>query len=110
MSPSAVTQRFFANFNNKMTDKLYERMDELGMSLSDTITLASVIQREAGLGEDMVGVSMVFHNRLAEGSPLPMLQSDVTRDYVNNYIKPFLPDAVNKEGQPGSYRPESGDV
>ncbi|WP_195277199.1 endolytic transglycosylase MltG [Anaerotruncus rubiinfantis] len=100
MSPSAVTQRFFANFNNKMTDKLYERMDELGMSLSDTITLASVIQREAGLGEDMVGVSMVFHNRLAEGSPLPMLQSDVTRDYVNNYIKPFLPDAVNKEANP----------
>ena len=63
---------FYSHFNSKVTDDLYTRMDELGMSLHDTIVLASFVQEEAG-NEENAHVSAVFHNRLAPGSPYPRL-------------------------------------
>ncbi len=104
-SPEGVALKFFSNFNNRITDEMLEKMEQMGLTLDETITLASIIQREAGDPEEMGKVSSVFHNRLAEGSGLPQLQSDVTRDYVNNYIKPFLPDAVDKEANPDAVDP-----
>ena len=73
---------FYARFDEQVTQDLYDRMEELGMSLSDTITLASFVQEEAGNEED-AKVSAVFHNRLAEGSPYPRLESNAS-SYVQN--------------------------
>ena len=87
--PESVVKKFVANFNKKFTKNYYERLDELGMSLDELITLASMIQKESYDEESMYFVSSVFYNRLKEGSPYPKLQSDVTRDYANNQIKPF---------------------
>ncbi len=107
MKPAQVVQRFFNNFYNRVVadEELTERMSAVGLSVDQAVTLASVIQKEASNAEQMGNVSGVFHNRLAEGSPLPQLQSDVTRDYVNNYIKPFLDDAVDKEANPEAVDP-----
>ena len=107
MKPAQVVQRFFNYFYNRVIadEELTERLSAVGMSVDQAITLASVIQKEASNAEQMGNVSGVFHNRLAEGSQLPQLQSDVTRDYVNNYIKPFLDDAVDKESNPDAVDP-----
>lgn len=67
-------------------------MQELGMSLDEVITLASVIQSEAANVDDMRGVSAVFHNRLEDGSGLPYLQSDVTYFYYRDEIEPYIGD------------------
>lgn len=87
---------FYSHFNSMVTDDLYARMDELGMSLHNTIVLASFIQEEAGNKEN-AHVSAVFHNRLAEGSPYPRLESnassyvqnDEDNNYIYNWIAPY---------------------
>lgn len=55
-----------------------ERASELGYTMDQMLTLASLIEKEAKTA-DFTKVSAVFHNRLKEGMKL---QSDVTIHYV----------------------------
>ncbi|MBR3611262.1 MAG: endolytic transglycosylase MltG [Oscillospiraceae bacterium] len=96
-TPRSVIAKFIENFNRKITAEHYARMQELGMSLEDVITLASVIQSEAAYMEDMEIVSSVFHNRLEPGSGLPYLQSDVTYFYYTENIEPYVEDEALSE-------------
>ncbi len=67
--PYNIVAKIYGEFDNKITDEMYARMDELGMTLSEAITLASLVQEEAG-NEYSKTVSAVFHNRLAQGMTL----------------------------------------
>lgn len=51
------------------------------MTPDEVLTLASIVQKEAGDLEEMQKVASVFLNRLKPGSPYPMLQSDPTMNY-----------------------------
>ncbi len=87
--PADVCRKIYMNFNLKITNAYYDRMNELGISLDETITLASIIQKEAAHDGDMPMISSVFWNRL--NSPeYSKLQSDVTSLYVENVIKPNI--------------------
>lgn len=88
--PSSVAKKFFDSFNQNVTTDLVEKMKEMDMTLDETITLASIIQKEASLPEDMNAVSGVFHNRFAQPDVYPQMQSDVTIFYVEKSIKPHL--------------------
>lgn len=63
--------------------------DELGFTMDEILTLASIIEKEAK-EEDFAKVSAVFHNRLKQGMKL---QSDVTIHYVTRLRKMALDDA-----------------
>ena len=63
-----------------------ERAEALGMTMDQTLTLASLIEKEAGEG-DFAKVSAVFHNRLKAGMKL---QSDVTIHYITGVRKMAL--------------------
>ena len=80
---------FYAHFDKQITDAMYQKMDEQGMTLPELITLASFVQEEAGNDQD-ANVAQVFRNRLSEGSPYPKLQSNVSSyvqsDADNNYL------------------------
>ncbi len=84
---SSVINKLFENFDDKWTDKYQKRADEIGMTVDDVVTLASIIQKEAANGEQMPVISGVFFNRL-NSTGFPSLQSDATNVYVNKYIKP----------------------
>ena len=62
----------------------------MGFTLTEFITLASIVQEEAGDVEHQADVAAVFMNRLAEGSPVSKLQSNcssyIQNDDDNNYI------------------------
>ncbi|WP_066683686.1 endolytic transglycosylase MltG [Christensenella intestinihominis] len=59
-----------------------ERAAEIGMSIDDMVTLASIIEREASKSEDFPKVSAVFHNRLASEEEFAhFLDSDATQAY-----------------------------
>lgn len=96
-TPRSVIAKFVDNFNNKFTSEYYLRMQELGLSLDEVITLASVIQSEAPYLVDMEKVSSVFHNRLDPNSGLPYLQSDVTYFYYTENIQPFVEDEARSD-------------
>ena len=96
-SPENALARFLNNFEKKMSDEtLTARMEEKGMTLYETITLASMIQRESSNTKNMKPVSSVFHNRLANPQAFPLLQSDVTTFYVRDTIMPNFPDRANE--------------
>jgi len=82
----SVINRFLNNFNIKFTQNLRDRAEEMGMTIDQVITLASIIQKEATNVYEMANVSSVFHNRLAKPGQYPKLESDVTVYYVNNDI------------------------
>ena len=76
--------------------EMYAEMEQLGMTLSEVVTLASFVQEEAGNDQDD-NVAQVFRNRLAEGSPYPKLQSntssyvqsDADNNYLWNWVAPY---------------------
>ena len=88
--PVRVAKKFLNNFQNRITDEMLARMNDLNLSLYECITFASVVQGEAGHIDEMKRVSSVFWNRFESGGELPRMESDVTRDYVNYFIKPYL--------------------
>ena len=58
---------------------LVDRAKELGMSMYDVVTLASVIEKEARVSDDFYRVSAVFSNRMKASMNL---DSDATLEYV----------------------------
>jgi UPF0755 protein len=75
------------HYDSKINDAMYKKMNDRGLSLNQTITLASIVQLEAANVEEMPRVASVFLNRLKDSDTFPMLQSDTTYNYINNVIK-----------------------
>lgn len=82
-----AADKMMDNFDDRITKRMKARMKELGLTLDETLTLASLIQREGIDEENMAMVSSVFHNRLNNPETFPQLQSDTTYTYINECIK-----------------------
>ncbi len=82
-SEKTIVSVMLQNFNNKLTKEHYKRAKELGMSMDEVITLASIIEREASTSNDRRLVSAVFHKRIkSKDANLRKLQSCATIQYV----------------------------
>ena len=71
-------------FNRVFKNEYYLRAEELGMTVDEVITLASLIEMEARFPTDYKKISSVFHNRL-KSKDLKLLQSDATVQYARVY-------------------------
>lgn len=87
-----AAEKMFANFESKITKAMKARMEELGLTLDQTIILASLIQKEGTNEENMSMISSVFHNRLADPVTFPQLQSDTTYTYIDECVRPYFED------------------
>ncbi len=89
--PQIVAQKIYANFNSKMTSGDYAKMEELGMTLDEVVTLASIVQAEAADETQMRMIAGIFHNRLINRAVFDKLQSDPTRIYAETVIHENAP-------------------
>jgi len=74
-----IIDKMLARFDALFTDEYYDRAAEMGMSVNQVITLASIIEREARVPEDRPVIASVFYNRLEIGMPL---QSCATVQFI----------------------------
>ncbi|MBE6821267.1 MAG: endolytic transglycosylase MltG [Ruminococcaceae bacterium] len=88
-SGASALKRFLKNTQVKLDESIYARCDELGYTVDEILTLASIIQEEAGNPAEMGKVSSVIHNRL-DSRAFPKLQCDVATFYLRDYVKPYV--------------------
>lgn len=86
MSAHDIIDLMLSAFNNQFTQECRDRAAELGMTVDEAITMASIIEREAGEGEK-AKVAGVFYNRRNSGMKL---QSCATVQYILGERKPVL--------------------
>ncbi|HAP32750.1 MAG TPA: endolytic transglycosylase MltG [Firmicutes bacterium] len=78
-----MLQRFAGVFN----ERYRSRAAELGLTIHEAITLASLIEREGRVREEKPLIAAVFHNRLKQNM---LLQSCATVQYALGEIRAFL--------------------
>jgi len=78
MGAREIMIRMVAEFWKHITPAMKMRAQTLGFTLKEWVTLASLIGKETGYGDEKDLVSAVFHNRLKKGMKL---QSDPTAVY-----------------------------
>jgi UPF0755 protein len=82
-----IIDKMLYQFDKVFTDEYYKRAEELGMSVREVITLASIIEREARVPEDRPIIASVFYNRMKIDMPL---QSCATVQYILGEQKAVL--------------------
>jgi len=82
-SEETIIKKMLNKFGDVLNERLVARADELGMTIDDVITLASIIEKEAK-PNDFAKVSAVFHNRIKQRMKL---ESCATAHYYLGYKK-----------------------
>lgn len=86
-----VLQKMLDNFDQKYTATLRQAVAASGRTTYETVTLASIVERELKTDRDRAMAADLFLRRIAEGIPL---QSDATVNYVTgkSSLRPSLTD------------------
>lgn len=79
MKPERLVETMVARLKHTVSEQDRGRAAELGLSMHEVMTLASVIEKETAKPDERALISGVFHNRLQKGIPL---QSDPTVIYA----------------------------
>jgi UPF0755 protein len=78
-SPADIVDTLLSQFWIEFDQKLLNRANELGLSVHEVVTLASIIEGEAMLDSERSTISSVYHNRLKINMKL---QADPTIQYI----------------------------
>ena len=79
MTPKSVVSALVSEFKKRFDSSLHAKAAELGLSLTEVITLASIIEGEAVVAEEREVISAVYWNRLRKNM---RLQADPTIQYI----------------------------
>ncbi len=96
-SAATAIDKFLQNFNKKFAEGYYARCTDLGITVDQAITLASMIEKEARYAADLGDVSSVFNNRLSHSATFPTLDSDATVAYAMQHDSGTRPDTLTGE-------------
>ena len=86
-SEEEVIEKMLEGFEKIYEEDLKSKIQEMDLDLNEIITMASIVEREGKVEEELPIMSAVFHNRIEEGM---MLQSCATVQYILGERKPIL--------------------
>lgn len=79
MELEKIINHLVYHFKNEFNDSLKHKADQMGMTVHEVVTLASIVQGEAMVGEERPIISALYLNRLKKGM---RLQADPTIQYI----------------------------
>ncbi len=90
--PEDAIDKFLSNFDSKMNADLRQKVEDSGYSLREILTVASLIEMEAGSDSERATIASVIYNRLSS-SYYPYLQIDAAIQYALGEHKETLTNA-----------------
>ena len=96
-SEEKVIARLLDRFDEVFVEDYRTKAAELGYTVDEILTIASLIEKEAGGAGDFMYVSSVFHNRLNNPTYYPRLESDATTVYAIQVATGKRPDKITPE-------------
>ena len=90
MTVDDILKQMTSRYLQTITAEYRKRAEELGYSIHEIVTLASIIEQEAMVDEERDVISGVFHNRLRKGIRLeadPTVQYGIGRPNMRLYQK-----------------------
>jgi UPF0755 protein len=102
MTSLEITAKMVNRFNEACPRNIRQRCQELGMSMPEVITLASIVQKEAVAAGEKPVIASVFYNRLRQNMPL---QSDPTAVYgIDGFRRKIVPEDLRRDSPYNTYR------
>ncbi len=94
-----IIVKMLDNFNRKFKyPEFYKKAEDLGLTVHQVITLASIVEREAQRHEERMTIAGIFYKRLNSKDPsLKKLQSCATIQYINFYEKGKYLDVITEQ-------------
>ena len=99
---AALLETMTKEFRNRFSFAWQERARELGFSVHEIVTLASLVEKEARVDVERPVIAAVFHNRLKRRMPL---QSDPTAVYdIPEFSGPVTHDHLQRASAYNTYQ------
>ena len=99
-SEETVINKLLRRFNEIYSSSYVQKAQDIGYTVDQVLTLASMIEKEAGSQSDFFDVSSVFNNRLKNAANFPYMESDATVVYA---IQHDTGERVNPSAQDMTY-------
>ena len=77
--PKEILRQIVSEFNEIYEDNLRQRTEQIGLTINEVLTLASIIEGEAIFDSERAIIAAVYHNRLKKRM---RLQADPTIQYI----------------------------
>ncbi|TAK50666.1 MAG: endolytic transglycosylase MltG [Bacteroidetes bacterium] len=96
-----LLQQFIEEFKREFDPMMEARANELGMSIHDVLTLASIVEGETRIDSERAIIAGVYYNRLRRNM---FLQADPTIQFILPFPRPLKYSDLNRVSPYNTYR------